>query len=707
MSDSFITVSYQGIRHMLSPKNITGTAAIAGGLTTIPANTVRHAVFAAALAMPLAVLVPGAGAKAQQAAGPTANAAPGGTILITDGSRTMWGRLRGSPKVSLARNAMKQVLPEFDNRLTIGLMAFGHRDRRSCSDVELLSPVKKLNAARFLKAFNSVNPRGRAPLTSAIERAARILDHRNNKSTIILLSDGFENCRPDTCRLARRLEREGRDLTIHVIALGMKPRDRRNISCITNATNGKLISVGSSAALNRALSELFKRAATRPVKVAIAPPVRRPNFDPNAPPELLLTAILAAKGPVLSTGLEWRIRPKSAAGTDEKDVYLGKDPQPRLKLAPGEYIVEARLEGVKAGKTVTIAKTGQTRATINLNAGRVKLQAFADRGGQALKNVFYTIYRKSEKPVGTSGPANEVVAITSTPEPEYTLKSGSYIITVQHGGTRSERVVNVAPGKTGNIDIIMYSGELVLDAINQRTGKAIDGAYYFIYEDAPLASGGRREIARSAALKPDFRLPAGTYHIRVKWGQAEQLLRATVRAGKRKTLTIPMNTASMSLTARIRGDAAGENQPVKYEILREPDDGGTPRQIAQTSRENPTFNLDAGNYIIIAKFGSANARTRTRVGLSPGQSVSLTLDIPAAIMTMEFRPEGSERPSRDVFWTIATPEGGTIWTTGNPAPRTPISPGTYMVIAEHRGKLYRRTINMRSGETKRVTVSTN
>ena len=643
----------------------------------------------------------------QQAANRHANP----IMLIADGSRSMWGRLRGRNKIYLARDAMKLALPEFNNRLTMGLMAFGHRKRRSCSDVELIAPVKRLNAARFIKSFNTVNPRGRAPLTSAIERAAATLGHRKNKSTIILLADGFENCRPNTCELARRLAREGRDFTIHVIALGMNKRDYRNISCITKATNGTLIAANSQRTLRRALSNLFKRSAAAPARVAIAPPTPRPKQKPEGPPELLLTAMLAAGGPMVSAGLEWRVRQQSAAGGNAKDVYVGEDPSPRLKLAPGKYIVEVRLDGVKAARKVTVAKAGLTRTTINLDAGRVKIRAFANRGSKALSNVFYTIYKKSDKPGTGSGSGSpsgdQVVAITSKPEPEYTLNSGSYNILVQHGGTRSERVINIAPGKVSNVDIIMYSGELVLKAINSATGKAVQGAYYFIYEDAPLASAGRREIARSAALKPDFRLPAGTYHIVVKWGHAEQRLRATVRAGKRKTVTIPMKTATLALTTRIRGDAGRENQPIKFEILRLAENGAREKKIAQTSRKDPNFKLDAGSYIIVAKFGSANARIRKKINLRAGQNLTLTLDIPAAIMTMEFRPDGSKRPSRDVFWTIATPEGNTIWTTGNPAPRTPISPGTYMVIAEHHGKLYRRTIKIRSGETKNVTVSTN
>ena len=194
--------------------------------------------------------------------------------------------------------------------------------------------------------------------------------------------------------------------------------------------------------------------------VAVA--IEKPEIaKPKGPPELLLTAMMADKGPQLSAGLEWRVHAAARGSDSVKDLYVGEDPQPRLKLDPGDYVVEARLDGIKITENITVAKAGLTRATLNFDAGRIKIQAFADRGSKPLTNVFYTVYRKSEK----SGDSDKVVAITSKPDPEYTLPSGSYNILVQHGGTRSERLINVVAGKVGKVDIVMYSGELVLHAV--------------------------------------------------------------------------------------------------------------------------------------------------------------------------------------------------------------------------------------------------
>jgi len=649
--------------------------------------------------------------SATPASAPKVASAPGPRVmLITDGSGSMWGRLGNRSKVYLARDAMKKVLPQFHNRLSLGLMAFGSRVKRSCSDVSTVVPLVPLDASRFIKAFNAVNPLGRTPVTMAIRQAANALDYKRKKSTIIVLIDGFENCKGDPCALARQLKRDGKDLTIHVVGVGMKARDQRSISCITNATKGQFINTASENSLRRAMTSLLARSASPTEEKLAGTPHQKPKVEkPKGPPELMLTAMLANKGPRIAAGLNWRVRQVSKENGTDRDFYVGEAPQPRLKLEPGSYIVEARLGGIKIIENVTVGKAGLTRAVLNFDAGRIKIRAFADRGAKALNNVFYSIYRNDGKPESgdKSGNGDKVVAITAKPEPEYTLPAGNYTILVQHGGTRSERVINVVAGKVADVDIVMYSGELVLQAVHPANGKTIEGVYYFIYEDAPLAPGGRREIARSAAVKPDFRLPAGTYHVLVKWGNARKEMRGTVRAGKRKTLMIPMQSGTLSLNASVSGQVQTKDDPVTFSVYQAPANGGLGKLIAKTSRPSPVFHLDAGSYSVVASFGDANASTRSLVQISSGQQRSIQLDIPAAIMDLKLKSEGTGGYNRDVFWTISSADGKAIWTTGNSAPRTPVSPGSYMVVATYRGKTYRKTLDIKSGELKSVILSTN
>ena len=222
-------------------------------------------------------------------------------MLITDGSGSMWGRSQNRSKVYLARDAIKKVLPQFHNRLIMGLYAFGSRRKRSCQDVSQITRLAPLNSAEFIKDFNGVNPLGRTPVTLAIKQAAIALDYKNKKSTIIVLIDGFENCKQDPCALARKLKRDGKDLTIHVIGLAMKPGDQKSVQCITQATKGQFIATDSGDSLRRAMTNLLTRSASPAKEQVLAAAKNKPVAiaKPKGPPELLLTALMASKGPQL------------------------------------------------------------------------------------------------------------------------------------------------------------------------------------------------------------------------------------------------------------------------------------------------------------------------------------------------------------------------------------------------------------------------
>jgi len=62
-------------------------------------------------------------------------------LIIFDGSGSMWGQIEGKTKIELAKKAMTGVLKEFPEEVDIGLIAYGHRNKGDCNDIELLSPV--------------------------------------------------------------------------------------------------------------------------------------------------------------------------------------------------------------------------------------------------------------------------------------------------------------------------------------------------------------------------------------------------------------------------------------------------------------------------------------------------------------------------------------------------------------------------------------
>ena len=73
------------------------------------------------------------------AAGGGAHAADGAMIVL-DASGSMAGQLGGKPKIVAARDTLTSVLTGTPEKLALGLLAYGHRQKASCSDIEVLVP---------------------------------------------------------------------------------------------------------------------------------------------------------------------------------------------------------------------------------------------------------------------------------------------------------------------------------------------------------------------------------------------------------------------------------------------------------------------------------------------------------------------------------------------------------------------------------------
>jgi Ca-activated chloride channel family protein len=69
---------------------------------------------------------------------PVAAQEAGRTMIIMDGSGSMWGRIGKQPKLKIAKRAVIQFLKRLPNEMEVGLMAYGHRREGDCDDIQVL-----------------------------------------------------------------------------------------------------------------------------------------------------------------------------------------------------------------------------------------------------------------------------------------------------------------------------------------------------------------------------------------------------------------------------------------------------------------------------------------------------------------------------------------------------------------------------------------
>jgi len=210
-------------------------------------------------------------------------------MVVFDGSNSMWGQIDGTAKIEIARSVMDKLLGEWTADRQVGLMAYGHRRRGDCTDIETLIAPSHGTTDSILKRINAITPTGKTPLTAAVEMAAKELAYTDRPATVVLISDGLESCDRDPCALARALEKGGVGFTAHVVGFGLtNDEDAASLACIAEETGGEYISASNASELGQALSAVSTAVAAAPTPL--------PAPEPEPEPEPLLPQV-ALSGP--------------------------------------------------------------------------------------------------------------------------------------------------------------------------------------------------------------------------------------------------------------------------------------------------------------------------------------------------------------------------------------------------------------------------
>lgn len=215
-----------------------------------PTHTLAFALLMAANAAPSIAADPG----------------PEQTVLVLDASGSMWGQIEGRAKIEVAREAIGQILSDW-NGGALGLIAYGHRRKGDCADIELLQAPASGSPAAIASQVDALQPRGMTPISAAVRQAAEQLRHTEQKATVILVSDGEETCNADPCALAAELERSGVDFTAHVIGFDIERGSTadRQLACLAEGTGGRYVTAANAAELNRALDAVIEAAPSTAV----------------------------------------------------------------------------------------------------------------------------------------------------------------------------------------------------------------------------------------------------------------------------------------------------------------------------------------------------------------------------------------------------------------------------------------------------------
>ncbi len=616
------------------------------------------------------------------------------TILILDGSGSMWGQIEPDrrAKIDIVRGLLKPIV-QGGGQTKIGITSFGHRRKGDCSDAEIIS-LPSTDRDPVINTLDKLNPKGKGPIVEALRQTAKAIGAARPAS-ILVVTDGADNCQQDACEAALELGRSLPGVPVHVVSLAVDPEDLQRLSCIAKSTGGKFYDVRDAQGIQPALEEAAKLAMLAP-GAAPAPAASGSPSAPAAPAgpgtTLRLTAALAANSAIISTPMHWRVY--KAGGTEL--VHDADSAALDLKLDSGSYDAVVSIGRVEARQTVSVEAAKLTAVTVPLNAGRMVVRVKNQKDGEPSSSAIVAISASETAKSGASqgwiGRSGDGVI----------LIPGAYTVSVADGLAHQDRQVNLAAGNEAAYDVVLGAGRLEVIAATREDGEALEPVTFTVSEDDPDSPDGRREVARSNAVHGDFTLAAGTYYVTARSGAIAAQQRFAIGAGDavKRTLVVPV--ARLKVSTLISGQPAGEGQGLMYRISAL---DGEAKEISRSVLPRLDLTLKAGRYRVAASLGALNVKAQQDITLEAGKPADVVMRLDAAELSL--KPPQGINPGAEAFWEIMDQSGRPVWHTSLSEPKAMLAPGRYTVRLETKDKRTEAAFEIRSGEHKAIQLGGN
>ncbi|MES0198015.1 VWA domain-containing protein [Mesorhizobium sp. M0011] len=520
-------------------------------------------------------------------------------IIILDASGSMWAQIDGKPKLEIARESLRTVLQSVPTDDEIGFMAYGHREKGSCDDIQLIVPPQAGSGSAISAAADSLKFLGKTPLTAAVKQAAEALKYTEDKATVVLITDGLETCGGDPCALGKELEASGVDFTADVVGFGLTADEGKQIACLADNTGGKYIQASDEKALQEALAETVAAPAPEPAP-APAPAPAKPEFN------FLPIAVLAEGGDPVTEGNAWEIYKVKPDGT-RGDYVSTEYGAYKANLEPGDYIVVASDGQAKTEQKVKIEAGQVYKPLFNLNAGTLIIHPRPSAGADVVDGAAVVIdYPGADMPATFYGTTKAV------------LPAGDQKVTVTIGQGVATETIPLAGGKTVEKDMIAGVGHVVANAYYAAGGDKADGSGigFKVLKAKKKIDGTRDEVTYAYGPDSKFDLPPDDYVLIATVDLAVVEQPFTVKVGEFQDLKVAMNAGVLAITA------PGASKIEIFEAKK--DINGNRKSLGYAFDQKYQAAIPAGDYAVVSE-KSDNSSKEGNVTVKAGERAELTV----------------------------------------------------------------------------------
>jgi len=403
--------------------------------------------------------VPGSVAPATNPA-----SSPPRIIFILDASGSMLGRVGQEEKMAVARRVLKDSITRLPENAEVGLIAYGHRRKNDCEDIEVLFQLKAIDKAAVSAQIDALKPSGMTPITNSLKQAFDIVKTQPGTTpvTVVLVSDGLETCKGDPCKFASDAKKAGLNFVLHVIGFDVGKLSVAQLECVAQAGNGLYLGAQNADELSAALAG------------AVAPQVV---------PDSRLSVKAIADGKLTDVVVNVRRAGSSEEVTGGR-TYTAPDTNPRILPVPaGDYDVTVTAVNLSGAPTIKFESlridAGQTvEKTADFSAGELAVEVV--RNGKPA-DALVQVYASGKSEVVAAGRTS----VNSNPF-KFRLLPGRYEVAVKSteiaGGPSlrltdievegAKQIERTADFSTGTLRIGATSAGQLVDAVISVTNLA-------------------------------------------------------------------------------------------------------------------------------------------------------------------------------------------------------------------------------------------
>ncbi len=424
----------------------------------------------------------------------------GNLVFILDASGSMGAQIQGKMKIDIAKEVLAGLIEDLPAGVNVGLVAYGHRQKTDCNDVEELTALGPLDRESLVTKIKNLDHKGKTPITLSVQKVAESLKTLEDETTIILVSDGEETCEGDPCKMVKELKASGIRFVMHVIGFDVTDKEKAQLACLAEAGGGSYFTAKNVGELTSAAKKVVEKTEQSSGKLKI-------TAQRNGKPIGAWYEVFKAETDGSGEKIPVATNPIDTGGED-------------IKLIPGTYDLLVRNQEDAGNPTMNFSgiriEAGKTVSKVaDFSGGTLKVKAL--RNGKPV-GAWYEVFKaeaagNGEKESVASNPIGDEGA-------NIKLIPGVYDLTIRNQEDAGNPTMNypgliIESGKTVEKVANFSGGTLIVKAL--KNGKPV-GAWYEVFE-AEAAGNGEKESVASNPVGDEganIKLVPGVYDLTVR-----------------------------------------------------------------------------------------------------------------------------------------------------------------------------------------------